>query len=155
MAKLKTPAMQTFKIKTHKQNEIISSAHFFLLSKGYNAGKPIGAECPNCFSITFTNESDKNIIFWICYALWKSGRYLPLLVGSVIPFLHIRDIRIEIEQALRQTTLRTDDFDRSVRQLQSLIKTEKHLTLQLKLISELKATIALEIVSDQLKNHSH
>src|SRR5688572_17822219 len=96
----KPEAMHTIKLKTYNMKSIITSNEFFLLSKGYNAGKPLETPCPNCFIITSDDHIDKSSLFWICYSLWRSGKYLPLLCGSVVPFLHINDIRHEIQRAI-------------------------------------------------------
>lgn len=81
--KSKSLVMETMKIKTYNMKTSHDTNHFFLLSKGYNAGKPLGK---SCFVITPESPEEKNQPFWVCYRLWKSGAYLPLLRGSVIPF---------------------------------------------------------------------
>lgn len=115
--------------------------HFFLLSKGYNAGKPLEKPCPNCFIVTAEDQHHKYQLFWICYGLWKSGGYLPLLRGSVIPFLNIRDAEAEIEKALQHARKFSAEFEKNVQRLQELIKTERLLEMQLKLIHEIKVSI--------------
>lgn len=138
--------MKTIKIKTHKLNSPHDTNHFFILSKGYNAGKPMDKPCPNCFIVTAENEEHKYQLFWVCYSLWKSGAYLPLLCGSVIPFLHIRDAEREIQKALEVIGARKTVFEKEVSKLQQLIRTEKLLQLQTKLINELKNVIARKLI---------
>ena len=116
--------------------------HFFILSKGYNAGKPLAKPCPNCFVILANSEEDKNKLFWICYSLWKTGKYIPLLVGSVIPFLHIKDVHHEITKAALKALSRPQEFLTLVKQLQEFHNTEQCLDLQVKLISRIKTQIA-------------
>lgn len=116
--------------------------HFFVLSKGYHAGKPLAKPCPNCFVIVTNSEEDKNKLFWICYGLWKAGNYIPLLVGSVIPFVHIKDVHHEITSAVQKALNRPHEFLNLVKQLQNLHKVEKCLDLQIKLITGIKANIA-------------
>jgi len=139
--------MKTLKIKTFSLRSVYDANHFFLLSKGYNAGKPMEKPCPNCFIVTAENEEHKHQLFWICYSLWKSGTYLPLLCGSVIPFLHIRDASAEIEKALQNVRRRQPEFEREVNKLKRLIQTEKLLDTQLKLINTAKASLAKRLVS--------
>lgn len=138
--------MKTIKIKTHNLNFPHDTNHFFILSKGYNAGKPLDKPCPNCFIVTAENEEHKYQLFWVCYSLWKSGAYLPLLRGSVIPFLNIRDTESEIIKAVQVIKRNYADFNKSVGHLQQLIRTEKLLTLQIKLINEIKNSIANKLV---------
>lgn len=139
--------MKAIKIKTHNLNFPHDTNHFFILSKGYNAGKPMDKPCPNCFIVTAENEEHKYQLFWICYSLWKSGAYLPLLCGSVIPFLHIRDANGLIEKAIDKVKTRENRFTKDAQQLQKLIRVEKLLNLQLKLIDNLKASIATRLTS--------
>jgi hypothetical protein len=138
--------MKTIKIKTFNMNSRLDSHHFFILSKGYNAGKPMDTPCPNCFIVTAENEEHKYQLFWVCYSLWKSGAYLPLLCGSVIPFLHIRDAEREIEKAVLVAHARPAEFNKQIDRLKMLIRTEKLLAMQLKLINEIKGSIAARLL---------
>lgn len=137
--------MKTIEIKTYKLNSTHDLNHLFLLSKGYNAGKPLDKPCPNCFIVTCDNLEHKGKIYWICYSLWKSGAYLSLLCGSVIPFLHINDISAEIEKAIQKVNRKPKEFDEGVSILQQMMHTEKLLELQLKLISEIKGSISRKL----------
>lgn len=121
--------------------------HFFVLSKGYNAGKPLEKPCPNCFIVTADSLEELGKVYWICYALWKCGIYLPLLCGSVIPFLHIKDIAAEIEKSIQKVNENTDEFDLAVHNFQHLIRTERLLDVQLKLINKIKSSIARKLLT--------
>lgn len=138
--------MKTIRIKTHNLNFPHDTNHFFILSKGYNAGKPMDKPCPNCFIVTAENEEHKCQLFWVCYSLWKSGAYLPLLCGTVIPFVHIRKAATLIDKAFLKATADKTQFEKSVAQLQKLIRTEKLLNLQTKLINEIKGCLVRKLV---------
>lgn len=138
--------MKSIRIKTHNLNLAHDNNHFFILSKGYNAGKPLDKPCPNCFIVTAENEEHKYQLFWVCYSLWKSGAYLPLLCGSVIPFLHIRDTQREIEKAVLIAQSRPAEFNKQVDKLKVLIRTENLLDMQLKLINKIKGCIAARLI---------
>ena len=88
------------------------------------------------------SEDEKKELSWICYSLWKSGKYIPLLTASPIPVLRIKDIQKEIKEAVLKTKANKEQFLKSVQQLQALIKTEKHVQLQVKLIEEIKISVA-------------
>ena len=137
--------MKTIKIKTFHMNSSLNFPHFFILSKGYNAGKPLKKPCPNCFIVIAENEEHKYQLFWICYCLWKSGAYLPMLRGSVIPFLSIRDASTVVQRALTAVETRKDEFDRQIKKLSHLTHLEKQLCLQIKLICELKASLVYKV----------
>jgi len=134
--------MQTLKIKTHRTASAYETHHFFVLSKGYNAGKPLEKPCPHCFVVIAHSQEDKEKLFWICYCLWKSGRYLPLLVGSVNPVLHIKGVEKEIKLAASKALSKPNEFQKLVTELQMFHKLEKLLSLQLKLIAKMKSDLA-------------
>lgn len=140
--------MKTIKIKTYKLNSTHNTNHFFLLSKGYNAGKPLDKPCPNCFIVTCDNQQHKGKVYWICYSLWKSGTYLPLLCGSVIPFLRINDVSAEIEKAVHKLKENPKSLEATVTKFQQLMQTEKLLEVQLKLIAQIKISIARNLMCD-------
>lgn len=144
--------MKTIRIKTHNLKFPHDTNHFFILSRGYNAGKPIDKPCPNCFIVTAENEEHKYQLFWVCYSLWKSGAYLPLLCGSVIPFLHIREAEEKINVAMKSISESNEKFRASVKELQKLIRTEKLLNMQLKLINELKGAWARKLIKQVNKS---
>lgn len=139
--------MKTITIKTYKMNSQHSTLHFFILSKGYNAGKPMESACPNCFIITAASETEKRKLYWVCYSLWISGCYIPYLCGSVIPFLHINDTAAIIQKAYDRINPTLPETTVLFTQLSKLIHLEKHLQLQQKLIDQMKKMLANKIVS--------
>jgi hypothetical protein len=140
-------AMQTLKIKTHRMSTAYGNNHFFLLSKGHNAGKPLEKPCFNCFVVIADSQADKEKLFWICYCLWRSGKYIPLLLGSVIPFLHIKKVKKEITIAASKALAKPQEFQKLVRQLQAFHKLETHLHLQLKLVTRIKGELAYRFLT--------
>jgi len=138
--------MKTLNIKTYNMNATTNNLQFYILSKGYNAGKPLDKPCPNCFVVTAETIEQRYQLFWICYSLWKSGTFLRLLCGSVIPFLHIRDASAEVERAMDWANVNRTQFDELVQKLQRLIETEKLLKVQLSLIDRLKMAMAEQLI---------
>lgn len=134
-------------IKTYKSSAAVESRHFFILSKGFNAGKPLDKPCPNCFMVTASTMEEKGKLYWICYCLWKSATYIPLLHGSVIPFLRVKDVAAEIEKAILYVNAHEKEFDHAVVRLQHLFKTEKLLSVQLKLINGIKHSITRRLIA--------
>ena len=147
-ANKKPEAMHT--IKTYNMNSKPNHYSFYILSKGYNAGKPLEKPCPNCFLVSTDSEEHRANLFWVCYSLWKSGTFLPLLCGSVIPFLHIDDVRAQMSNAIEGMEFDSTRFRKTVYGLQQLIKTEALLEKQLRLIDEVKRAIAINLLN---KNH--
>jgi hypothetical protein len=78
---------------THRIDRIYSQPHFFILNKGNNSGKPLKEPCPNCFVITVKTEEEAENLYWIALSLWKSKLWHQYLVGSVIPFIRLKEFK--------------------------------------------------------------
>jgi hypothetical protein len=85
--------MQLPVIKTYHPHIALREHHFFILSKGNNAGKPLDQPCANCFIAYCSSHEDREFFYWLSYALWQAKIYYICLSGSVIPFIHINDVR--------------------------------------------------------------
>lgn len=138
--------MKTIHIKTYRMKSSPRANHFYILSKGYNAGKPLEAPCPNCFVVYTSDLHELAKLYWICYSLWKTGVYIPLLRGSVIPFLRVSDVSTQIQRVVEKVDEESKAFVDAILQLQQLIHTERLLNKQRILIDKLKAAIASQIL---------
>src|SRR5690554_7387425 len=58
------------KIKTHRPGQSYKAPHFFILSKGNNAGKPSVSEFTNSFLITAKSENKPHQLYWFCNILY-------------------------------------------------------------------------------------
>ena len=85
--------MYTFQLKTYREGIALPEHHFFILSKGENAGKPLEAPCPNCFAVFVDSLETRDHFFWLSFALWQSHKYKPYLIGSVIVFLRLGEVK--------------------------------------------------------------
>ena len=54
-----------------QQGQSISKNHFFILSKGLNAGKPLTEPCPNCFVFHAETEQEKDFYIGLYSACGK------------------------------------------------------------------------------------
>ena len=123
-------------------NSASSDLHFYILSKGFNAGKPVERPASNCFVITAIDEEEKKKLYWVCYSLWISGSYIPYLKGEAIPALHISDASALIEKVYRGINFNLDNTKALIAQLSQIVHAEKQLSLQQKLTAELKNSLA-------------
>lgn len=80
------------KIKTHAIGRQYDQPHFFILSKGYNAGKPLPEYCANCFVFLADDETDRDFHFHLFLGLWELKYFKPYLVGSIIEYIRIGDL---------------------------------------------------------------
>lgn len=134
--------MSPFQIKCFKQNGVVPENAFFILSKGRNTGRPSFDPCPNCFVFTCKDLDDLHSYYWLVYALWAGNKFHPLLCGSVIEFIHLRDIIHLIETA----ALTAKNMEGVTRSMKKIIQLENKLQHQIKLIKQAKVVTVRELL---------
>jgi hypothetical protein len=139
--------MSTFNIKSHRSGVVYSMPHFFILNKGNNSGKPLSAPCPNCFVIQLQCEDEKEEIYWLLYSLWQSKAFYPLLRGSVIPFVVLRDVKSCLLAGLNKANENPAQFEKAVEALRSLEALEKNYKQNLLLIANAKQMLFYKYIS--------
>jgi len=72
-------------------------ASFYIQSKGDHAGRPLREPIPNCFGIVTSDP----LLFARIYSLYKGQFFRCHIIGTVIPFLRIKDAKDVIATALR------------------------------------------------------
>ena len=138
--------MCTFYLKSFNPKDEISKPHFFILNKGNNSGKPLVSPCPNCFVIQFSNEDEKEQVYWLLFCLWQSNGFYQYLRGSVIPFIVLRDIKSCIQENLDKATINPAQFQTMVTSFQSINKIENQLKQNLKAIDKAKHLILYSFI---------
>jgi hypothetical protein len=136
--------MKTIQIKTHKMKNIYKGNHFFILSKGLNAGKPLRKSCPNCFVLFAKSEKEKNQLYWLCFGLWQGDFFRPFLTGSVISFIRLDDLKTVINEALSKVNL--TEFEKSISVMQDLQKHQENISKQLELIRQAKKSLMYKVL---------
>jgi hypothetical protein len=120
--------MQPFSIKCFKPGTGYPPSSFFILSRGRNTGRPSFSSNQNCFVFSCAPE-DLQTYFWMVYAIWTGGGFLPLLTGSVIEFIRIGDM----QDILLNTSRKMDHIQKQLPALQKMqvleIKLKKRLDL--------------------------
>ena len=139
--------MSTFCIKSHRSGVVYSMPHFFILNKGNNSGKPLLAPCPNCFVIQCKTDSEKEQLYWLAYSLWQSKAFYPLLRGSVIPFVVLRDVKSCLSDGLIKANANPVQFEKAVSTLRSLEALEKNYKQNLLLISNARRMLFYKYIS--------
>ena len=134
--------MTSHNVQTHQAQRTVTQPHFFILSKGKNAGKPLKECCPNCFLVTVKTKEESESLYWIAYALWKANFWHQYQIGSVIPFIRIGTFksyfRDEVLRAFRQHQKHLDFIDR-IQKLESL---QSHYVKTIDTIEKLKWAIS-------------
>jgi len=129
------------KITTYSPDQKRSPFAFFILNKGMNSGKPMEHPCPNCFTFNASTQEEKDHFYWICFGLWQSRSFHQHLIGSVIPFIRLHELRQVINQASEKAQGNPANFLKTVEALKILDQHEKHYYHNLLLISEAKKAI--------------
>ncbi len=134
-------------IKTHYFKNIYTNEnHFFILSKGNNAGKPMMMPCPNCFVFTANNLLEREYFFWLCYGLWVGGFFRPFLSGSVISFLRISELKQVLRETQSKIELRKDALMDSIEILNKLSSHQDVLLKQIQLIKQAKKSLMYKVL---------
>ena len=143
----KARTMTTPNIKTHyKKNQYLNDNHFFILSKGNNAGKPMPSPCPNCFVLTANNRDDKEFYFWLCYGLWVGGFFRQVLCGSVISFLRITELHYIIRKGQSKVEVRREALLKAIVMLNKLSAHQENLIKQLHLVKQAKQSVMHQLL---------
>lgn len=64
-------------------------ATFYIQSKGLHAGRPLKEAIPNSFAVT----TKINNAYEIVYSLWRAKAFYNCIIGSVIPFIRVADVK--------------------------------------------------------------
>lgn len=131
----------SFLINQHRSGRVYTQPHFFVLCKGNNSGKPLSVACPNCFVLLFSNEQEKESLFWLCWGLWQAKAFYPLLIGSVIPFIRIGEFQrflLKVVSSDANHPQAVQSFTSSMQQLKAL---EHHYKESLLLVAEAKRAL--------------
>jgi hypothetical protein len=128
--------MNTPKIKTHKMQNTYTGHHFFILSKGMNAGKPLDKPCPNCFVLLAKEEEEMKMFYWLCFGLWQANLFHPFITGSVIPYIRLDDLKQVISEAVLK--IEATNFQKSISMMQDLKQYQENISKQLDLIKQAK-----------------
>ncbi|HCE54389.1 MAG TPA: hypothetical protein DER05_05020 [Lutibacter sp.] len=95
--------------------------------------------CPNCFTITTKTEEQRNTLFYLCLSLQLGKFFNKNLVGSVIPFIRIDDVREVLDTALQN--YEKNNWELKVQKLMKITTYENNLKDQLKTIAQLKIAL--------------
>lgn len=126
------------KIKCHTIGNTYENPHFFILSKGRNAGKPLVQYCANCFVFVADNENEKWHFFNLCDALWQGKYFHPLLIGSVIEFIRIDEFAVALHHANITISAKINEYSLFLDHIKELDKHRSNLLSQIKLIHQVK-----------------
>lgn len=132
-------------IKTYKGKHIYQP-HFFILNKGNNCGKPLSAACANCFVCLLNTTEEKEFYYWLCFALWQTSQFSPFLSGSLIPFIHLKNVKDVIGNAIYKIKDKPEEYQKKLAVLIEINNQQQLLSEQLKQLVELKKILLRNIL---------
>ena len=133
--------MPNFIIKTHQKDTTYKGNQIFILNKGMNSGKPQKEPFTNSFVIMFPDEKDAETVYWLAYSLWKSNFWHQFLIGSVIPFLRIKDSKKDFDSKVNAMMKEHELHQKQVQALRLLEQKEDQLHQNIVLINEIRRAI--------------
>ena len=133
--------MQNFIIKTHQKGTIYSKPHLFLLNKGLNSGKPQKEPFTNSFVVIFDLEQDCENLYFVAYSLWQTKFWHQHLVGSVIPFLRLKDFKKEFFVRSKMMMEEHEAHIKHIAALKLLEQKEKQFHENINLINDMRRVI--------------
>jgi hypothetical protein len=133
-------------IKTHRINRTYHNHYFFILSKGNNAGKPLDIPCPNCFVVITKSSEERQLLYWLCFGLWQGNYFYQHLVGSVIPFLRLPELKSIIRETRDKVEKHKPEFDKAIDDLNKLRSLEENLSRQLQLAKQAKKCVMQKVL---------
>lgn len=139
---IKSLAMNTLQIKSYRPGQVHSDCTMYILSKGNNAGKPLDKPCPNCFALTANTTSEKTNLYWICYMLWQGGIFRRYLIGSVIRFIRIDELRACIDHAIEACKADDTSLRHTIDSFEKISRVEQSLAAQLDQVRAIKSALA-------------
>ena len=133
--------MLNFIIQTHRKDTLYAKPHLFLLNKGMNSGKPQKEPFTNSFVVIFDLELDCENLYFVAYSLWKTKFWHPHLVGSVIPFLRLKDFKKEFFIKSKIMMEEHEAHIKHVAALKLLEQKEKQFHENINLINDMRRVI--------------
>ena len=141
--------MIEYAIKVHTPGYAHKKPHVFALSKGYNAGRPLKEECPNCFVILLKTEDEAQKMFFMLDGLWRSQIFRRQLIGSVIPFIRVK----EFTKTINRYWIHIHENDRRVEKLvaafDAIEKLQKEIDSLNKFLNLYKSVAYIDVLKTQ------
>jgi hypothetical protein len=141
--------MVRYTIKTHTPGYLPKKPHLFALSKGFNVGRPMKIEGPNCFLITCENEADAEKMFFMLDGLWRSQIFRRQLIGSVIPFIHVHEFSKTINRYWEHIHACEKRVDRLVEAFAAIEKLQNEINGLNKLLDAYKSVAYIDVLKTQ------
>lgn len=137
--------MLNYKLYTHQRGNYYECPHFFILSRGKNAGRPQYEGIPNAFVVVTREGEDLEQLYWIVYALWKAKRFEFIQLGSVIPFIKVGEVRNLVADKVNSIDFSSQQTKKRLKLLHTLRKLGENQIDLVSKIAEMERTAAASL----------
>jgi len=141
---LTTSLLTSTKFKVYAPSQTEPQYGFFIQRCGDNGGRPLSYPIANCFTVSCINEKERDQLFWLCYALWKTGAFKMYISGTVIPCIRLHYVRKLISNSLKTATLTSKKTEKLTQALNAVHELENVTRQKLALIQDLRITYLKE-----------
>jgi hypothetical protein len=138
--------MIQFRLTTYREEKAYQGSYFFILNKGKNSGKPLLTPCPNCFVCLCENDQDKEELYWLLFGMWQGKAIHPHLIGSVIPFIRLKELTNLIHTGIEKLLSNPDKVKRNISKIVQMEKHQINIQKQLELIKQMKRVLIFEVL---------
>lgn len=135
-----------FQIKWYSPKFNFLKPHFFILSRGMNAGKPGHTPWKNSF-VCFGDDPELiQQLYYLFFALWTGKKFHAIIFGSVIPLIRLRETRelIENQWEVVKSKERAIDLFKRAKSLDDLSALIDNQSQKVKLLGQLRVAKARE-----------
>lgn len=137
--------MLNYRLYTHQRGNYYECPHFFILSRGKNAGRPQYEGIPNAFVVVTTESEELERLYWIVYALWKAKHFELIQLGSVIPFIKVGEVRNLVADKANSIDFSSQYTRKWLKLLQTLRKLGENQIDLVSKIAEMERTAAASL----------
>jgi hypothetical protein len=95
----------------------VGKADFWIQSKGEHAGRPLRAPIANCFCV----KTENPLLFARVYSLYKGGFFKYHIIGSVVPFIRIGEVRRVIDLATQEPCKKWEKELKTISQIDAAV----------------------------------
>lgn len=128
-----------FTVKKPSPNYTPKKPHFFVLSQGFNAGKPQAKEVGECLIIICDSEEDCRKIAFITEGIWKLQIFRMQMNGSVIPRLQPKEYSNTLSKYLEHIKLSEDRMRRLMEAFTAIEAIQKEVAGLNKILEDYKS----------------
>ena len=124
-----------YRIATYNGNNVNSENVVYVLNKGLNSGKPSFTPFRNSFAVICDTANTTNKIYITLYILQHCRAFDLHLIGSVIPFIRLRDFKTVLQE--HEKLLTDEILQNEINTIFNLLSKYNNLVKQCELIKEM------------------